>query len=116
MFLETQPCIFLRIDDLVPANFMTLVALQSRTASDNKNQPCSDVFKGDGGILRQTFLGYVVLMSQSTFTQIRCRWVTESKGLSTHMPFPIDQNIILQHTTVLEVLTGSYWKEELVNL
>lgn len=71
MLLEIQPCIFFRIDDLVPANFMTLVALQSRTTSDNKNQPCSDVFKGGGGILRQTFWGYVVLMSQSAFTQTK---------------------------------------------
>lgn len=71
MLLETQPCIFSRIDDLVPANFMTLVALQSRASSDNKNQPCSDVLRGGGSILRQAFLGYVVLMSQSAFTQTK---------------------------------------------
>lgn len=71
MLPETQPCIFSRINDLVPANFMTLVALQNRTSSDNKNQPCSEVLKGDGGMLRHAFLGYVVLMSQSTFTQTK---------------------------------------------
>lgn len=71
MLPETQPCMLSRMDDLVPANFMTLVALPSRSASGKKDQPCSDTPRDGGNFLRNALSGYMVLASQSTLTQTK---------------------------------------------